>query len=320
MKDKILITGGTGFVGRHLQEELTRRGIPHYVFSSRDYDLAGADADDVFAAHRDAEAIIHLASYQAAAEFPAKHTAEQFYINNRIHLNVLEGWRKHIPSAKLFAIGCSCAYPSAATAMSESELMDGDIHGSVYSYGFTKRLLATGIRAYNDQYGLNGSYLIPATLFGEFDDFHIDTAHVCGALIGKFVRAVHDGLPDVEIWGDGSQVREFMYVKDFVRALLHLIPLCDKDVVNVGPGTGTSIRDLANAINQAVGFQGRLMFNDSRYVGVKEKVMNASKLEKKYHWNVSSKLAGGIARTVEWYWRNYDQLQETRKFSYARAE
>lgn len=314
-----MITGGTGFVGTHLQEELTQRGTPHHVFSSRDHDLTGAGADEVFAEHSDAAVIIHLASYQAAAEFPGKHTAEQFYVNNRIHLNVLEAWRKHLPSAKLFAIGCSCAYPSAATTMSELELMDGDIHGSVYSYGFTKRLLATGIRAYNDQYGLNGSYLIPATLFGEYDDFNLETAHVSGALVGKFVKAVREGLPAVDIWGDGTQVRQFLYVKDFVKALLHLIPLCDDDTVNITPEEGTSIRKLAEEIRDATGFTGKVYFDTERYVGVETKVMGAAKLAAKYDWRVPSSITEGIERTVRWYNDDYENLKDRSKRLYQLA-
>lgn len=313
---KVLITGGTGFVGQHLQEELAQRGIEYYAFPKSRYDLTVKDqAEAVFVAHQDANVIVHLASYQAAADFPAKHPAEQFYVNNLIHINVLEGWRRFAPHAKLIAIGCSCGYPSTAEALIENRFMDGDIHGSVYSYGFTKRLLFMGIRTFTEQYHLNASYVIPATLYGEYDDFHVETAHVCGALIGKFVKAVREGDAAVEIWGDGTQVREFIYAKDFVLALLHMIPLCDRDVVNVGPGAGTSIRELAEAIRQAVGFQGKVVFEANRYVGAEKKVMDSSKLANKYGWTVPAVLTDGIERTVQWYSRSYDLLKNKRKFA-----
>ena len=167
MKLKYLITGGTGFVGHHLQEELRRRGESFVVFAQRVFDLTEWDqAEKVFAEHRDADVILHLASHQAAGEFPAKHTAQQFWINNRIHTHVLEAWRRHLPHAKMVAFGCSCAYPSNSTSLKEEVLFDGPIHGSVYAYGFTKRLLATGVQAYNDQFKLNGSFIMPATLYG----------------------------------------------------------------------------------------------------------------------------------------------------------
>lgn len=312
----MLITGGTGFVGKHLQEELARRGIEHYVFSSRQYDLTVPEqAHAVFAAHSRASTIIHLASFQAAGEFPAKHPAEQFHINNLIHVNVLESWRRFAPQAKLLAIGSSCAYPSKPGPLTEGRFMDGEIHGSVYSYAFTKRLLCTGITAYNDQYRLNGTYLIPATMYGEHDDFHPDTAHVCGALVGKFVKAAKEKLPSVEIWGDGTQVRDLMYVKEFIGALLHLIPQCERDIINVGPGRGTSIKELAYTISRAACFKGEIVFNSSRYVGIKEKFIETNKFVEKYKGSIGNELARGIQRTVDWYASNYDQIRDRQKFA-----
>ncbi len=316
----ILITGGTGFVGRHLQEELRRRGTEYVLFSKRDYDLTRQEgAEAVFARHRDVGAVIHLASYQAAADFPAKHPAEQFHVNNLIHSHTLEAWRRFAPQARFLAVGTSCAYPSAAASLTEEVFLDGDIHGSVYSYAFTKRLLYTGVRAYNDQYKLNGSYIIPATMFGEYDDFHPETAHVAGALIGKFVRAVQEKLPEVEIWGDGTQVREFMDVEEFVKALLHLLERADRDVVNVGPGMGTTIRELAETICRAAGFEGRLRFNPGGYVGIKGKMMNVEKLNNKYQYRIGTDISKGIRRTVAWYSHNYARLKDRRKFEGAEA-
>ncbi|MDB6112521.1 MAG: nucleoside-diphosphate-sugar epimerase [Pedosphaera sp.] len=311
----MLITGGTGFVGKHLQAELTRRGVEHHAFSSKQYDLTIREqAEAVFAAHSKASVIVHMACYQAAGEFPARHTAEQFHVNNLIHLNVLESWRKFAPQAKLIAVGSSCAYPSKPGALTEDRFMDGEIHGSVYSYAFTKRLLFTGMTAYNDQYKLNGTYLIPATMYGEHDDFHPETAHVSGALVGRFVKAVKENQPSVEIWGDGTQVRDIMYVQDFIGALLHLIPQCDRDIINVGPGRGTSIKDLAFAISRAAGYGGELVFNASRYVGVKEKFIETGKFVQKYQGSVSNELAPGIQRTVDWYAMNYNEIKDRRKF------
>jgi len=193
--------------------------------------------------------------------------------------------------------------------------MAGEIHGSVYAYAFTKRLIYTGILAYRDQYRLNGSYLIPPTLFGEYDDFHIDTAHVCGALVAKFVRAVREDLPEVEIWGDGLQVREFLYVKDFVDTLLELLPRLDNEILNVGPGKGISIRDVANTISSAAGYKGHLVFNTDRYVGVREKFLNTEKLLQKYSIRLSTDISGGVERTVGWYSENYDRIKCKAKFA-----
>jgi GDP-L-fucose synthase len=316
MSGKILITGGTGFVGKHLQEELRKRGTSFFAFGKRDFDLSERiQTEAVFAAHKDAEIILHLACYQAAGEFPAKHTGDQFFVNNLIHTHVLEAWRKFITRAKFIGIGSSCAYPSDAPVLTEDKLFSGPIHGSVYSYAFTKRLLCTGLLAYNDQYKLNGTYLMPATMYGEHDDFHADTAHVPGALVARFVGAVKENLPEVEVWGDGTAVREFMDVKEFIRVLLELAPRCDREILNVGPGCGKTIEELALTISRAANFRGKVVFNPNRYVGVKEKFMNTGKLTSKYDIRVDAELEDGIRRTVAWYSQNYDTLKSKKKFA-----
>jgi GDP-L-fucose synthase len=312
---KVLITGGTGFVGKHLQEELQRRGIPFFAFGKRQFDLTRwENAEAVFKKNSDADLILHLASFQAAGEFPGKHTAEQFYVNNLIRNHALEAWRKFIPQAKFIGMGASCAYPSLASAMTEGRLFDGAIHGSVYAYGATKRSLATGILAYNDQFKLNGSYIVPAAMFGEGDDFCEATAHVPGALIHRFVKAAKNNLPEVEIWGDGSQIRDFADVKDFARALIDLAPKIERDIVNVAPGGGTSVKELALAVSEAAGFRGKVFFNPNRYTGAKEKFVDATKLRDKYKMEISRDLAPGIRRTVKWFAENFDTLKDRRKF------
>lgn len=313
---KLLVTGGTGFVGRHMQEALTARGIAHVAVGRRDFDLTDpASADALFARNGDVDTIVHLACYQAAADFPAKHPGEQLAVNTRIHTNMLEAWRKHLPRARFIGMGSSCAYPSDLDTLTEDRLMDGAIHGSVYAYAFTKRYLHTGLLAYNDQFQLNGSYIIPPTLFGEYDDFNVATAHVSGALVGKFVHAVKDNAAVVEIWGDGSQVREFLYVKDFVETLIDLLPRLDRQVLNIGPGKGTSIKQLAESIARAAAYRGRLDFQPSRYVGVKEKFLNAGKLEREFGVTMPVSIDKGIDRTVAWYAAHVNELRDKKKFT-----
>jgi GDP-L-fucose synthase len=258
--------------------------------------------------------ILHLASFQAAGEFPGKHTAEQFFVNNLIHNHTLEAWRKFLPRARLVAVGASCAYPSAAQAMTEDKIFDGPIHGSVYAYGATKRALYTGILAFNDQFKLNGSYVVPAAMYGENDDFDEATAHVPAALVGRFVRAVKTDAPEVEIWGDGSQIRDFMDVKDFVRGLLDLAPQLDRDIVNLAPGRGKTIKELALTVSEAASFRGKVLFNASRYTGAKEKCVDAGKLRTKYKMEISDDLAPGIRRTAKWFSENFDTIKNRRKF------
>jgi len=259
---KILITGGTGFVGKHLREELQRRVIGYVVFGKSECDLTRLEqAEAMFVRHRNAGAIVHLAGVHAGADYPAKHGAELLQANGRIHLNVLACWQKYMPGAKLMGVGSACVYPpsNVADGSKEEMALAGELEGGAYAFAFSKRLLLNGIRAYNDQYQLNGTYVIPATMFGEYDDFHAETAHAPGALIGKFVRAVVENLPTVEVRGDGTQVRDFLDSKEFVAGLLQILEKCQRDVVNVGPGKGTSVRALAEMINEASGFKGEVV-------------------------------------------------------------
>lgn len=313
---KVLITGGTGFIGKHLQSALAEREVEFFAFPRSQYDLTMRDqAEAVFSEHRNAGVIIHMAGYQGAGTFTGEHPGELLATNSLIHLNVLEAWRQFAPHANFFAVGCSCGYPSDAAVLVEDQYLEGKLHESVYAYGFTKRLLYTGIRAYNDQYGLNGNFVIPATLYGEDDDFSLETAHVCGALVGKFVQAVHEGIKEVEVWGDGTQIRDFLYVGEFIKTLLSLMSLCEQDILNVSPGKGTSIKELAETISMASGFDGKIVYNTDRYVGDPHKTMNSHKLSNKYNLAVKGALQDGIQRTVNWYAASYESIKDRRKFS-----
>ena len=131
----------------------------------------------------------------------------------------------------------------------------------------------------------------------------------------KFVQAARENRPEVEIWGDGTAVREFLDAREFVRVLLELVPKLDRDIVNVGPGYGKTIRELAGTIARAAGFKGRLVFNASRYVGIKEKFMSADKLRSKYRLEVNGDLGPGLQRTVEWYAANFEAWHGRPKFA-----
>jgi len=126
---------------------------------------------------------------------------------------------------------------------------------------------------------------------------------------------VRENLPEVEIWGDGSQLRDFVDVKEFVRVVLALLDRCERDVINIGPGAGVSIRRLAEWICEASGFKGRLFFNPQRYVGIKEKFIDDSRLRQKYGLSLGTDLRPGIARTVAWYSQNYEAQKGRRKFA-----
>lgn len=303
---KILITGGTSFVGKNLTQRLTNLGAEHFVFGSKDYDLTKKeDADKVMQEKGvDYDFIIHMAALQAAADWPIHNTGIQFHVNNLIHLNTLEAWRKYQPKAKFIGVGSSCSFPGDIPVLSEEDVDKGPLHPSVYSYGLTKKLLNVGIKAYKDQYKLEGTMPIFATLYGPNDDFDIKTAHVVGALIAKFANAKNKGDREVEIWGDGTQTRELIYVEDQVNGLLMAAQYYEGDLINMGTGIETTIKELAETIKEVSSFKGDITYNPNRFVGVKRKVLNIEKAKKEFGWTIKNKmhtLEQGLKRTIEWY-------------------
>jgi GDP-L-fucose synthase len=309
----VLITGGTSFVGKNLTKQLDKLGATYKTFHSKEYDLTKpVEADAVFAPNN-YDFIVHMAALQAAADWPMHHTGIQLYTNSLIHVNTLEAWKKYQPQAKFIGVGSSCSFPGDIPILSEEDVDKGALHPSVYSYGLTKKLLGVGIKAYRDQYGLKGIMPIFATLYGPHDDFDLKTAHVVSALIAKFCNAKKDGQKEVEVWGDGTQTREIIYVEDQINGLLMAAQHYEGDtegsnyLLNIGTGIETSVRDLAETIKKASGFEGEIRFNPNKFVGVKRKVLNVEKAKREIGWTTANRmhsLEEGLAKTIDWYYQN----------------
>lgn len=310
---KILITGGTSFVGKNLTRKLNKLGASYFTFGSKDYDLTRPEeaAAVMQVEGKKYDFIVHMAALQHAADWPMFHTGVQFNVNSLIHVNTLEAWKRFQPQAKLVAVGSSCCYPGEVPKLKEEDLDCGPLHDSVYSYGATKRLLGVGIRAYKDQYKLRGIMPMFATLYGPHDDFNIKTAHVVGALVAKFCDAKEEGKAKVEVWGDGTQTRELIYVEDQIDGLLMAAQHFEGDskvyfgdVINIGTGRETTVRELAETIKKVSGFGGQIEFNPNRFVGVKQKVLDISRAKREFGWTVKNKmhsLEEGLVETARWY-------------------
>ncbi len=166
--------------------------------------------------------------------------------------------------------------------------------------------MTTGIKAYKEQYGLKGTTVVFATLYGPHDSFDREKAHVVSALIRKFVEAKDNNLPEVEVWGDGTQTRELIYVEDQIKALLAVIDY-DGEIINIGTGSTTTIRDLAETIKTLVGYDGNIFYNTNRFVGVKHKVLKIDLAKEKFGWMesiVPDTLENNLKKTIDWYNQN----------------
>jgi GDP-L-fucose synthase len=304
---KVIVTGATGFIGRTLVDTISRRfGLRCDVIalSSKMADLSSKDETfDWFEKTRwtfDCDHIIHLATLYKAGDWPVKHQATQFHVNMSINVNMLEAWRTFFPNAKMTSILSYCMYPSRSEAHSESEVYGTEPEDYLFAYAFTKKAQLIGQRAYAREHGLRSTSVILPTVYGPGDSFG-ENSHVVGALIGKFVRAVRSGAAEVEVWGDGTQEREFLYVEDAADGIIAAALKSDHDVLNLGAGVAHSVDHIAKRIQSASGFKGRIVYNLNRFVGVKRRVLDVSKMREELGWLATTGLEEGLARTIRSY-------------------
>ncbi|RIK72073.1 epimerase, partial [candidate division KSB1 bacterium] len=191
------------------------------------------------------------------------------------------------------------------------DLWNGLPHETVVNYGMTKKILAIQGLAYNKQYGLNSIHLILTNLYGPRDTFHPDRSHVAAALIRKFVEAKQAGAPEVEVWGTGKPIREFLYVDDCAAGILKATEVYNEvEPLNIGTGVGTSIRALAETMREVSGFQGAIRWNTSKPDGQAKKILEVTKMKKALQWQPPTSLREGLAKTVAWYVANKTEADQ----------
>jgi GDP-L-fucose synthase len=309
---KVIVTGATGFIGRTLVDAIGRRfglGCDVIALGSKMADLSCKEETfSWFEKTRwtfDCDHIIHLATLYKAGDWPVKHQATQFHVNMSINVNVLEAWRTFFPDAKMTSILSYCMYPSHSEAHPESEVYGTEPEDYLFAYAFTKKAQLIGQRAYAREHGLRSTSVILPTVYGPGDSF-AENSHVIGALIGKFVRAVQRGAAEVEVWGDGTQEREFLYVEDAADGIITAALNSNQDVLNLGTGIAHSVGHIANHIKSASGFERRIVYNMNRFVGVKRRVLDVSKMRDELGWTAPTSLEDGLMRTVRWYESSLD--------------
>jgi GDP-L-fucose synthase len=298
---KILITGGTGFLGTALCARLKKNGHELTKINSRNCDLTKADSLDQFNGQK-FDQIFHLAAWTQAGDFCLHHPGEQWIINQRLNTNTLAWWQARQPQAKLICMGTSCAYAPDAELVEENYML-GDPIESLYTYAMTKRMLYAGLLALKKQYQVKYLCAVPSTLYGP--GYHTDgrQMHFIFDLIRKILRGKNLGEP-VVLWGDGHQKRELVFINDFVADLLKLVETRDNDLVNIGNGEEFSIRHYAETICRLVGYDfSKIQFDTAKYVGVKSKRLSTQKLKGILGELKRTDLESGLRQTVDWFAR-----------------
>lgn len=295
---KIFITGGSGFLGRHLCATLRTAGHAVTAPSSKDADLQREAPLEQWNGER-FDRIFHLAAWTQAGDFCLRHPGEQWIRNQKLNTTILAWWAEHQPQAKLISIGTSCAY-APELPLREEHYLDGQPIESLYTYAFTKRMLFIGQRSLAKQFGLKHLTVVPSTLYGT--GYHEDgrQLHFIFDLIRKIVLGKHRGDP-VVLWGDGYQKRELIHVNDFIATMLRLADLVEGEVVNIGCGYERTIRDFARLISEVVGFDDdTIQYDTRRYVGAKSKCLEIEKLKEIIPEFSPMPLTTGLPPVVEW--------------------
>ncbi|MGD0948156.1 MAG: GDP-L-fucose synthase [Candidatus Binatia bacterium] len=299
---RLLVTGGGGFLGRHVVDELRRAGCRDvFVPRSRDYDLTRPDA--VARVYDDArpDVVIHLAAVVGGIGANRENPGRFFYENLVMGTELMEQARRR-ELEKFVAVGTVCAYPKfTPVPFHEDNLWNGYPEETNAPYGLAKKMLLVQAQAYRDQYGFNAIYLLPVNLYGPWDTFDPRRSHVIPALIKKCLDAIERREEVVEVWGTGSASREFLYVEDCARAIALATERYDKPApVNIGSGSEITIRDLAQRIADLTGFGGEIHWDASKPDGQPRRCLDVSRAAAEFGFRATMDFNEGLRRTIAW--------------------
>lgn len=303
---KILLTGGSGFLGSFVLEELIARGVKRdniIIPRSRDLDLRRWES--CVEAVEGADIVIHLAAKVGGIGYNLKFPGELFYDNAVMGIQLMEAARQ-AGVEKFVAVGTVCAYPRLTPVpFKEENLWDGYPEETNAPYGVAKKALLVQAESYRKQYGFNAVYLIPVNLYGPGDRFDPEDAHVIPALVLKFYDAREKGLKKVTAWGTGNPSREFLYVKDAARGIVLAAERYEKSgPVNLGSGEEIMIGELVYMIKELVGYEGEVEWDASRPDGQPRRKLDVSKAKEEFGFESEISLMEGLVETIEWYRKN----------------
>jgi GDP-L-fucose synthase len=300
---RIVVTGGSGFLGSHVVVELERRGAsPIVVPRKKDYDLVDRAACARLVADARPDLVLHLAARVGGIGANRENPGSFFYENLMMGVQLIEECRlAKVP--KVLTVGTICSYPKfTAVPFREDEIWSGYPEETNAPYGLAKKMLLVQGQAYRQQYGMDVVHVLPVNLYGPRDNFDPALSHVIPALIKKVQDALDRGEPAIEAWGTGKASREFLFVEDAARGIcMAAASYSGKEPVNLGAGFEITIRALTELIAKLMGFTGRILWDPNQPDGQPRRCLDTSRAERLFGFRAEVPFEEGLRRTIEWY-------------------
>lgn len=300
---RICVTGGGGFLGSFLVEELRRQGCEQiFVPRQAEYDLTTLDGVSRMFSDARPEVLFHLAAVVGGIGANKDNPGSFFYANAMMGIQLIEHARLQGVEKTIIA-GTICAYPKfAPIPFREDTLWDGYPEETNAPYGIAKKALLVQCQAYREQYGTNAIYLLPVNLYGPRDNFDLHSSHVIPALIRKCLEAKASGAQEMVCWGDGSPTREFLYAPDAAKGLLLAAQRYDgAEPVNLGSGREISIKELSETIARLCGFNGKIVWDTSKPNGQPRRKLDVSRAREYFGFEAETTFEDGLRETIDWY-------------------
>jgi GDP-L-fucose synthase len=310
---KIIVTGGAGFLGRHVVQRLKARGATEadiFIPRRKDYELT--TERDAARLYKEAfgpgktDLVIHLAAEVGGIGANRKSPGRYFYANMAMALHLIEQARLDGLTQRggtFVQVGTICAYPKfTPVPFKEDELWNGYPEETNAPYGVAKKAAWQMLDAYRLQYGFRSAYVLPVNLYGPFDNFDLESSHVIPALIRKCVEAQRRGDSSIVCWGTGKASREFLYVDDAAEGIVRAAEvMTDPDPINLGAGFEITIKDLVELIVRLTGFKGRIEWDATKPDGQPRRQLSVDKAARLLSWRAAVGFEEGLRRTIEWY-------------------